>query len=383
MKILIASTTLPHAQSQGSEICTMNFFKACVRSGAETHLLGYLEPDGSAPNIKNLHSAGRWPTELNKAKGKAVGWMAESILTGVPFTNVKFSSRQYREKLMELLNTIQPDVLVIDHAHMGWVRTLPNLPRHRVFLAHNCETLLYSQMDNRHGLRNIVLKREVKLLKKLEDDLVAWADQTWCLSETDAKLMGSENPKNDFRILDLPGQETKDGGQSLEDGPTRDVGLIGSWMWDVNRKGVKWFLAEVVPHLPSTMQIHIAGKGAAGLQTYPNVTFDGFVQDPLHFMASFKAIVIPTTVGSGVQLKTIEALSLGVPIVGTELAFRGINIDSDLITREDDPKAMAHAICRVVAENKSDRLQGQNWARIRRNTFDGDVARALADLGQI
>lgn len=379
MKILIATTSLPHSQSHGAEICTTNFLDGCAQTGAETHVLGYLRIGDTPTDRPNYHSAGEWPTELSTANGKAVGWALNSILTNQPFTNIKHRSTQFKKALARLLTDLTPDMLIIDHAHMGWVKDLPNLPKKRVFLAHNCEHLLYSQMAEAPGLRSWMLRREAGMLKRLEQDLITWADQTWCLSETDRSQLSTLAPDRDIRVFHLPGQQFDPDVISAAPAPNREIGLIGSWVWEVNRRGLKWFLEEVAPLLPGH-HIHIAGNGSEGLPTPPNVTFEGFVPDLARFLTDFKVIVIPTTAGSGVQLKTIETLSTGTPIVGTTLAFRGIELSNSHITIADSAQDMARAITQTLAAAPPDRTEGLTWAQARRATFQSQIETALGGL---
>jgi glycosyltransferase involved in cell wall biosynthesis len=56
--------------------------------------------------------------------------------------------------------------------------------------------------------------------------------------------------------------------------------------------------------------------------------------------------------GSGISIKTIEALALGKPFVGTAKAFRGIpmeKIENEGLSAHDDPQGFADALAQALA----------------------------------
>jgi hypothetical protein len=60
--------------------------------------------------------------------------------------------------------------------------------------------------------------------------------------------------------------------------------MVGGWIWKPNADGLHWFFEQVYPHLPATISIQVAGRGADWLRDrYPNVTYWGFVEDARTF----------------------------------------------------------------------------------------------------
>ncbi|HBQ5903689.1 TPA: glycosyltransferase family 4 protein, partial [Klebsiella pneumoniae subsp. pneumoniae] len=104
-----------------------------------------------------------------------------------------------------------------------------------------------------------------------------------------------------------------------------DVSLLGTWSWDANMKGLRWFFDNVYPLLPMEITIQVAGKGADWLtDKYKNVKYKGFVEDAHEFLSKSKVIAIPSISGAGVQIKTLDAITIGRPIVASEFALRGL-----------------------------------------------------------
>ncbi|MHB8883756.1 MAG: glycosyltransferase [Methylovirgula sp.] len=100
-----------------------------------------------------------------------------------------------------------------------------------------------------------------------------------------------------------------------------------------NYLSVKWFLTEVLP-LASDIPVRIIGNidqifraEAPALFAKHAQLFSGRIDDLEGAYANAAAILLPTTSGHGISIKTIEALSSGAPLIATREAFRGIAID--------------------------------------------------------
>lgn len=100
-----------------------------------------------------------------------------------------------------------------------------------------------------------------------------------------------------------------------------------------NYLGVAWFLTEVRPLAPD-VPVRIIGNidqdlraRAPALFRQHAELFRGRVDDLDAVYANAAAILLPTTAGHGISIKTIEALSSGAPLIATREAFRGIAID--------------------------------------------------------
>ena len=57
-----------------------------------------------------------------------------------------------------------------------------------------------------------------------------------------------------------------------------------------------------------------------------NVVFHGKVPNMLDFMSKHGTLIVPLKTGSGVRIKILEAMSIGVPVISTEKGKEGINM---------------------------------------------------------
>ena len=407
-RILWLSTVMPAGQTTGGEIASMNLIAGLQELGMTIDCLAYRRagetgvlPDGfEAPCDLVIESA--------EAPRETVGWLARAALAGRPFSVQKFVTQDMRESVRRKLNAGGYDLAVIDHAQMGWLVDL--LPAHLpvVFVAHNVEHRLYEGRARdlrRDGgavalARSAVYAREASLIKTLETKLARRCDAIWTLSAVDAdhfrgvlgssdQAAGASAGPQRVRSVSIPGQtfaaaapSSNSASRGLDESTTVDVGLLGSWVWDVNRDGLEWFLREVVPLLPDDLEIVVGGKSDRAPGTREgNVRFAGFVPDAGDFLRTARVVVIPTTMGSGIQIKTIETIGLGVPLVATKIALRGIDDKPDYVVEATEPAAMAAAIRVALDRTAAANGDGQAWWLARKHRFVTELGDAIAALG--
>lgn len=106
--------------------------------------------------------------------------------------------------------------------------------------------------------------------------------------------------------------------------------FFGKWKRADNFDGLHWFFENVYPKLPEKWSFVIIGIGLPAdfekkLQSYPNVKYLGFVDNPYEIIADAKALIAPIFSGAGVKVKVYEALACGIPVIGNDAAFEGIS----------------------------------------------------------
>jgi glycosyltransferase involved in cell wall biosynthesis len=124
-----------------------------------------------------------------------------------------------------------------------------------------------------------------------------------------------------------------------------------------NYRGVAWFLEQVLPLAPGMApKIRIIGNidgavraRAPALFMRHAGLFRGRVKDLDAAYGAAAAVLLPTTEGHGVSIKTIEAMSSGAPLIATPHAFRGMMLDParlENVTLAADAPAFAAALLR-------------------------------------
>jgi len=132
-----------------------------------------------------------------------------------------------------------------------------------------------------------------------------------------------------------------------------------------NLHAMKWFFEQVWPLIKDRgYDLKIVGQIESMVkQELPRLydsfasSFVGPVADLAPYYRAARCVIAPMISGSGTSIKTIEALALGKPFVGTSKAFRGMPLDkihAAGLREYDDPQAFAEAIVQLLgSENQA------------------------------
>jgi polysaccharide biosynthesis protein PslH len=83
----------------------------------------------------------------------------------------------------------------------------------------------------------------------------------------------------------------------------------------------------------------------------PYTTVTGFVPDIRAYLSKAAVCVVPLRIAMGVQNKILEAMAMGVPVVATSVANRGINAAHEQeILVADDAESFATATTRLLTD---------------------------------
>ena len=142
-----------------------------------------------------------------------------------------------------------------------------------------------------------------------------------------------------------------------------DLLFVGQF-YHPNLVALEWFFSEVWPRIQDRRyELKIVGpvdKLVAGTspQTYEKFRsyFVGAVADLAPYYRSARCVIAPMVSGTGISIKTIEALALGKPFVGTSKAFRGMpmeEIENSGLRSYDGAQEYAEAIVRALDDEQS------------------------------
>lgn len=170
-------------------------------------------------------------------------------------------------------------------------------------------------------------------IKKCEKKLLSTANKIITFSNKDSAVI-----KNEYRLDSIPVNFYLKNGHfdySKENVSVQEnlFCFYGAWNRSENTECLEWFLEKVYPNLPRELGFIIIGGGLdeklkSKLSDYKNIKIAGFVENPVAEIAKCQALIAPLHKGAGVKVKVIDALSSGTPVIGTDVAFEGIEDNS-------------------------------------------------------
>ncbi len=235
-----------------------------------------------------------------------------------------------------ILNSQNADIVICSHP---WpVLSLDkNNRRFFIYDAHNCEYLLMGQILGKHFLKSLVLRQVYKV------------EQEAC-KRSDLILACSENEKNDLiklyklnpdKIIIVTNGTTireRIGAQEKQlckealkiQADEKVVVFIGAY-YKPNIDALKFIINKILP-LSKDMKFLILGTVCDFLKDQPlpqNLLLLGKVsEEQLDTALKASDIAInPMFSGSGINIKMLDYMSYGLPIVTTECGARGIETD--------------------------------------------------------
>jgi glycosyltransferase involved in cell wall biosynthesis len=243
---------------------------------------------------------------------------------------------------------------------------------------------MYEQLAGRERsiIRRFAVHREAKKLAQMERELMVDADEIWTLTSSDAAAYNELFPGTPVRIIEITPPSPPSPTSPIP--PDFDIGLLGTWTWAANEAGLRWFLSHVVPKLSSTRVIRVAGRVPNHVLAPQNVTFMGRVDEAFDFLARCRVVCVPSVAGGGLQIKMLDAIASGKPVVASSLAGRGLNDLPRSVCLCDDAAEMAAELEFAAAYSDVDRREmhhaSEMWLSARRERLARVLRASVDDL---
>ncbi len=346
----------------GGELCTARLLQCLSDAGHEILVIGRGRgPARHARNIRYLSVGDCVPAFNDMSLAQQVGMPLAALAQGRPTTTQRLLGEKAASRVRHQLasKALQMEVLIVDHLQaLSWIESmLPALPP-PIVIMHNLESDGYEEraqgiagLNFRSQLRRWFLRRESRLLRRLEHLALKHASVIACLSEADGlrfrELAAAAGVTPEIEVL--PGysvqtERAEAPGSALDEicltrpasrvtsnahlgAPSADarlIGMIGTWTWEPNRVGLQWMLESVHPHLPANCHLVVAGSGLDGLPVPERTVVLGKIEHIRSLYDAVDLVAIPSIRGSGVHEKAIEAIGLGKTVVSTSHAMRGL-----------------------------------------------------------
>ncbi len=250
----------------------------------------------------------------------------KSVGSEYPFTTQKYRSSAFAQRLSRILAADPPDLVWFDHTHMGvYVEAVRRWsPAPTVLRAHNAEHQLwlqYSQLSPQFWKRG-ALRFQAHKMYHYERRVYAQVDRVIFLSERDRQAF----PMPHARVIP-PGVDLEYFTPQEVSPERKHLIFLGSMEWIPNLDGLRWFLKEVFPQLRKALpglRLWVVGKNPPPNLETPGVKITGFVPDVRVYIRKGGLFVVPLRMASGVQIKILEALAMGIPVVTSEAGAAGV-----------------------------------------------------------
>jgi O-antigen biosynthesis protein len=248
---------------------------------------------------------------------------------------------------------------------------------------YDAEALYHRRLERRLEVEEdpdtrVDIEAQVATMRHIEIGIANLVDRVVCVSQTEADIFRAHAPATPVSVLPPQGRRRSDRGPGFYD--RRDAIFVTGWLAGAdspNGDGLSWFVREILhrvtKEVPWFRVLVTGGAPPAELLDLqgPHLTFLGHVEDLGDLYRRARLAVAPIRYGAGVKIKTVEALSFGLPVVATTCAAEGIpGIESMGAVVTDDPILFARAVIELVEDE-------QRWGHHRRAALERPAAREV------
>lgn len=230
-----------------------------------------------------------------------------------------------------------------------------------------------------------LLEIEARRIRRVEEVILRRAEGAAVVSEADARALGAPDH---LSVVPLG----VDGGAFPFDGRPREghtVAFTGNLGYFANVDAVTWFVQSVWPLVRAGVPnacLELIGarphRAVRRLATVSSgVTLRGAVPDMGLALRGAAVAVAPLLAGAGQQIKVLEAMASGTPVVATNIVAQGLGAASRAILVADDSAAFARQVIALLTDRPRAEAQAAAAAREiqQRHTWTGSAR--LLDAG--
>jgi glycosyltransferase involved in cell wall biosynthesis len=225
-------------------------------------------------------------------------------------------------------------------------------------------------------------------LRDFEVAAMRRADVTLAVSDADRDAFLALAPDLAGKVETVPiGVDTDYFSAAEREPDAQTILSIGTMSWLPNIDAMQWFVGEILPLVRAERpgaRVSIVGSNPAKAvvalgKRDPAVVVTGTVPDVRPYAKECGVFVVPLRSGSGVRVKILNALAMGLPVVSTAIGAEGIAVThGENILIADTPRQFAEAVCRVLNDRTlADRLGANGRALVEERYTWGAVGKRL------
>ena len=251
-----------------------------------------------------------------------------------PHTLARFRSPAFDREVRSTMDAWQPEIVFIHHLHMAtYVDAMGGATK--VLRQHNLEQLFLARFAD--ATRNPAVRGYARLqalrMRSAEVELCRAMSLILAMHEEEAQAMRAFAPGVRVEAIPVGAPFVELGRRARWPEPTLLV--VGSFDREANAEGAKTFLEQGWPRVRSKMplaRLRIVGRGIApplaALALAAGAEPVGFVPDLEPELARAWGMVVPLWYGSGMRVKTVEAMAAGLPVACTPLGAEGLGLEA-------------------------------------------------------
>ncbi len=353
VRVLLISPMVPVPADDGGRVGILNMVRYLKRCG---HEIVFVAPRARANDSMSFSQEVDLRLIDLDPRSTIVGRL-RGAFGPLPYAAERFYSQHAAATINSLTREREFDVIHVEHLYVMRLGTAlkrtTGLPL--VLHQHNLESEIVERYYQRttNPFVRMYAKREYVKTVAFERDMIRQANLVFPVTAEDRDKLVKLAPNTKFVVLPH-GVDLNTLQFDHRYVPDRLL-FLTNFGWLPNRDSFEYFCREVRPRLqerlPGLRTIAV-GKNIDNLDKNTfggTIDYRGFLPDLNHASSLASIAIVPLRIGSGVRVKILELMAMGVVVVSTSLGAEGIAVrHGDQLIIADSPNDMAAEIQRLL-----------------------------------
>jgi polysaccharide biosynthesis protein PslH len=371
MKILFLTQLFPHPPVCGGTIRSFNMLRH-LGARHDVTLVSFVRGETPEASAEALRSICRevHTVPIHRSSLANIRFALGSLLGKKPFIVARDYVPEMRRKVDDLLNNGHFDLIYVDHLQMAqYVSGWDGCPK--ILDEHNVEWKIIERIGNSEPLspKRLYAAIEWRKLRRWELATCERFDRVLTVTKTDRDTLRSANHRLS-KITCIPigvDFEAFPKVELRED--ARDIVSIGTMSWPPNIDAAVFFAEKIYPaikmHVDRVRYIVAGSNPTDAVRRLSlndsSIEVTGYLDDLTPVASQAAVFVTPLRSGSGLRVKILNAMAMGLPVVSTSVGCEGIGAKPgrDLIVADSEHQ-FADAVVELMSDFRMRRQIAEN-----------------------
>ncbi len=339
MKVLVIGSRVPYPLHDGGAIASFNMLKGIAEIGCEVDFITlntrkhFVKKEVALQKMPFLKYYAVFEINTNINPFKAF----INLFSSKSYNIERFYHKKFEQLLISRIETKKYDIIHFEGLFVAKYADAMKKNKTQTPLLlrqHNIEYQIWQRLaqNETNFFKKWYLKLLVKRIEHFEKKIINEFNWAATITKTDEETI--KQWRLGGKLTTIP--------SGFDYQPIKETTIdynaiyhIGSMEWLPNIEAMQWFIEKIMPLVVSknnAVKFYMAGKKMpTEFKQYQakNIAIMGEVENLEDFIANKSILVVPLKSGSGLRIKTIEAMMQGKAVITTSVGAQGLPVENN------------------------------------------------------